>query len=68
MTEPETCSSEFHSDLEKSAFDSENGSRRKSISDNNTDTSAYNFMVKLNSIKFINRIILFDKINLYSKV
>ena len=48
MTEPETCSSEFHSDLERSALDSEAGSRRKSISDNNTDTSAYNYMVSLN--------------------
>lgn len=47
MTEPETCSSEFHSDLEKSAFDSEFGSHRKSVSDNNTDTSACNFMVIL---------------------
>ena len=43
MTEPETCSSEFHSDLER--LDSENGSNRKSVSDNNTDTSACNIMV-----------------------
>jgi hypothetical protein len=43
MTEPETCSSEFHSDFEKSAFDSD--PHRKSVSDNNTDTSACNFMV-----------------------
>lgn len=38
MTEPETCS-EVYSDIEKSLQESENGSHRRSQSDNNTDTS-----------------------------
>jgi hypothetical protein len=39
MTEPDTCS-EVYSDIEKSIHDSENnGSRRRSPTDNYTDTS-----------------------------
>ncbi len=49
MTEPE--SSEVYSDLDKSAQESENGSRKKSLSDYNTDTSASVFSVKLFFLK-----------------
>lgn len=59
MTEPETCSSEVYSDLDKSAIDSENSSsRKKSFSDYNTDTS--NMSVSLLTVNgFLEKIPLY---------